>query len=857
MTPLFQLMNLRHLRERKLRTLLTLGGVAAGVALVFSISVINATLLTSFRASVRDLAGSAEIEVAAADQTGLPVADVGAVEGVPGVERAVPAVRRITRVTGPSGSERILVLGVTPEILSLFPSGEGPFSEVDLDGGFGLSGTGIVLARGVAEDTGITSAARIETPSGARLVDVTGRVSGGAIGLLNGGKVGVMLLPPAQALFGLEGRVDSIYVAVDPSQDVTAVQRAIDDRLHGAAIVGPPGERGNGLERVFAGLGTLLSLAGTVALFVALFVVFNTMSMSLAERRREMSIAMAMGATPRQLFGAFLAEAFAFGVIAAGLGIIAGFVLAHVLVERALEGFRILPVTGAGTLTVRFSHVATAAIGGVLVAVVGAYVPARRLYSVAPIESLRPDAAYEWSHTAALGVRPRTGIIAGLVGIGAALAAFVLYVAAGEQRWLASAGLVAGFTGITFLLPYIVPFAVAIVRVPIVRLFGAVGRLAADALTKNPGRTTYTAAALILTLSMAVGVGSALASYERQVELTADALIGAPLYVTASSFTGLTSDQPLPADFRDDVEGVPGVGYVYPLRFSLTSVRGQQGIIFAVPVEQALNEGASTSLTSITEDPRSFLDGLGRGEIAISELTAEHHHLEVGDSLSLPAPGGTRAFRIAATYNELISFDSIYMDYDTYARIWKDDKVDEFGVLVEGSSSVAAVKTRLDDLVDRAGLSARVYPKRRLLDRILSIVEGTFSLGRGIQFAALIVAAFTIANTMFTAVLERRWEMGLERALGMSGAQLGRSVLLEAGAIGVIGGVGGALLGSASGLLMTKAMEAQFAWRIAFRPPFLLALLGIAGAVILAGAAGLLPSRLARRMDIVQALRYE
>jgi putative ABC transport system permease protein len=855
MSFLFRSMNARHLRERKLRTLLTLAGVAAGVALVFSISVINATLLTTFRSSIRELAGAAEIEVAAADQSGLPMTTVDEVEEIEGVERAVPTLRQTTRIVGPQGAERILVLGVTPEIISLFPTESSPFGGIDLDGGFGF-GTGIVLSPSVADEVG-RGRVRLDVPSGVATLDVTGVATGGAIGVLNGGKVGVMLLPAAQAAFDRADRVDSIYVAVAADREVRAVEDDIEQRLRGSAIVGPPGERGRGLERVFSGLGTLLSLAGTVALFVALFVVYNTMSMSLAERRREMSMAMALGSTPRQLFGAFLFEALVFGIAASALGIAGGLGLAQLLVERAADAYRILPVTGAGALSVGWGQMAVAGAGGVGVALLGAYVPARRLFSVAPIESLRPEAAYEWGPSSALGVSNKAAVIVGGVGIAIAISTFAAYVLISQERWLASAGLVAGFTGITFLLPYIVPWAVGLMRAPTIAVFRTIGRIASDALTKNPGRTTFTAAALILTLSMAIGVGSALASYERQVESTADALIGAPLYVASSSFTGLTSDQPLPAEFRSKIEDIPGTGFVYPLRFSFTNVEGEQGIVFAVPAEQALNEGAETSLESITADPEAFLEGLGRGDIAISQLTAEQHDLEIGDSLSLPAPGGKRSFEIAAVYNELVSFDSVYMDYATYARIWHDDKADEFGVLLDGTSPLTEVEARLDDLVESSGLAARVYEKSELLDRILRIVEGTFSLGRGIQFAALIVAALTIANTMFTAVLERRWEMGLQRAIGMSGRQLGRSVLLEAASIGLVGGVGGALLGTASGLLMTRAMEAQFAWQIAFRPPYALIAGALAGAVVLAAAAGLLPSRAASRSSIIQSLRYE
>jgi putative ABC transport system permease protein len=443
------------------------------------------------------------------------------------------------------------------------------------------------------------------------------------------------------------------------------------------------------------------------------------------------------------------------------------------------------------------------------------------------------------------------------VGIAGAVSTFAVYVLFAQERWLASAGLIAGFTGVTFLLPYIVPWAIRLIRVPTIVLFRTLGRLASDALAKNPGRTTFTAAALVLTLSMAIGVGSALASYERQVEITADAFIGAPLYVASSSFTGLTSDQPLPVSFQSEIEAVPGTGYVYPLRFTFTDIEGEQGIVFAVPAEQAIAAGADTSLDAITDDPDAFLDGLRRGDIAISQLTARHHDLEIGDSLELPTPAGRRAFEVAAIYNELISFDAVYLDYATYARIWEDDKADEFGVLLDGTAPREVVQERLDRLVDDAGLSARVYEQRELVERILRIVEGTFSLGRGIQFAALIVAALTIANTMFTAVLERRWEMGLQRAIGMSGSQLGRSVLLEAASIGIVGGGGGAILGTASGLLMTRAMEAQFAWEIAFRPPYALVAGALAGAVVLAAAAGLLPSRAARRSSIIESLRYE
>jgi putative ABC transport system permease protein len=197
------------------------------------------------------------------------------------------------------------------------------------------------------------------------------------------------------------------------------------------------------------------------------------------------------------------------------------------------------------------------------------------------------------------------------------------------------------------------------------------------------------------------------------------------------------------------------------------------------------------------------------------------------------------------------------MDYETYARLWSDDKADEFGILLNEGASMATVKSRIQDVVKSQGVAADVYEKDELVGRILEIVEGSLSLGQSIQLAAVIVAALTIANTMFTAVLERRWEMGLQRAVGMGARQLRRSVLLEAASIGVIGGVGGAILGTITGYLFTQVMELQFSWRIAFVVPGVQIVLAIAGGAVIAMLAGAVPSRSAARAPIIECLRYE
>lgn len=849
--------NLRHLSGHKLRSLLTTIGIAAGVALVFSIAVINATLLSSFRSSIRDLAGVAEIEVASADQAGIPASYLDRITELNGVEKAVPVTRSTTRIQAPGGTERAVILGITPEFASLFPKGLGSLAEVRISGGF-ATGTDVILSDSLARELDLTKDDRftVETPSGEKRLAMSGSISGGSLAAFNGGNLGIMLLGSAQEVFDKTGLVDSIYVVLEETVSPASMEAGITDVVGGGAVVGPPGERGAGIERVFGGLGSLLSLAGTVSLFVSLFVVFNTMSMSLAERRREISMSMALGATRRQVFGAFMGEALVLGVVASVLGVLGGLVLARVLVERAIEGYQLLPVQANGPIVVEPAHAVVAIVMGIGVSLLGAYVPARRVLSVTPVEALRPDASYEWARPSSAQAH-RIRLAFGFGGLSVATAAFVATGAYPDIEWIVQVGLVAGLTGVTFLLPYIVPFAVRLLRPIMTRLFGTVGRLSADALAKNPGRTTFTVAALVLTLGLVIGVGSALASYKMQIERQASALIGAPLYVTAKSFTGITSDQPLSGDLEGDLEGVDGVAHVYPLRFLFLNVEGQQGLLFAIAVEDALEHGATSQMSAITEDPEQYLETLRSGGLAISVGTAQRHNVDVGDTLSLHTPSGEHEFTIGSTYNDLVSFDSLYVDYSTYEELWKDHKADQFGILLEPDADIATVKGSLERLVDEQHVAGRVLAKREVIGRLLDTVEGTFSLAQGIQLAALVVAAITIANTLFTAVLERRWEMGLQRAIGMGGKQLSRSVLLEAAGIGLIGGIGGAVLGTVSGMLMLASMETQFAWEVPFRLPVGLWLLAVIGGVCLAAAVGLWPSRLATRASIIESLRYE
>jgi putative ABC transport system permease protein len=383
------------------------------------------------------------------------------------------------------------------------------------------------------------------------------------------------------------------------------------------------------------------------------------------------------------------------------------------------------------------------------------------------------------------------------------------------------------------------------------------GRLAGDALSKNPGRTTYTVGALVLTLGMVVSVGAALGSYEAEVEAQAQSTFAAPLYVGARSFRGLGSDQPLSDTVEPLIENVDGVASAYPQRYVSIDIQGRQALLYAVPTLEAEQAGAGGRFTKDADSEAELVRGLRAGEVVVSDLTAKTHSLSTGDSITIPTPTGERAFEVAGTFSDLASFDSMYIDYATYRRYWKDDKVDRYAVLVDDAADVDATRSRLQAALDAKAVPATVLSKQELIDTILKAIRGLFSVARGIQIAALLIAVLTIANTMFTAVLERRWDSALCRALGMSPRQLRRSVLIEAGIIGVVGSAGAVVLGTLLGFAMTQIMQVQFSWVVAFRIPWALSLGAVLAGSVASVAAGALPSRSAAKASLIESLRYE
>ncbi|HEX8054437.1 MAG TPA: FtsX-like permease family protein [Thermoleophilaceae bacterium] len=854
---LFRRINARHFGEQRLRTLITIGGISAGVALTVSIAVINATLQVSVKATARDPTGAADVEVQPANLSGLPQSAVSSVASVPGVRDAVPFTRVAARVKGDSGSVRTIVLGGDPGPTARLASRIEQADSLKITQRGSLSG-GVLLTPDLADEigAGVGGRVEVETPHGPVELPVAGTVEGSAVERFNAGRVAFMHIATAQATFDRRGTVDAIYVVADPGTPIPQLQDAIRERLHGAGIVGDPGEVSRGFENTLGPLAAAGTISGLVALLVALFIVYNTMSMAFAERRWEVSMALALGASRRQLAGAFLLEALVIGIIASAVGVLTGTASAYVMAERAIEDYRGITVGLATPPVIHARDLLLGGLGGVIVTLLGAAIPARRVFGLAPIESLRPEAAHEWAATVRGSSWTRRQIVAGLLAVALGTVGLLLSIRLVQEDWLATVTTALWLAGVALLLPHALPIVGRALQPALARTFGALGRLAGEALTKNPGRTALTTGALIVSSSMAIAVASGLDSYEQRFANTAEGWFGGDLYVVAGkSDNSVGADQPVDPSAADALRRVEGVRALYPQRYAVTRVGGEPALMYAIPIAQAAREGTTRTLSESGADQDALIRGLGRGEVGVSRFTAARLDLKAGDTIPIATPTGTRRFRIAALFKDLAGFDTIQIEHSTYARYWNDRKVDRFAVLAQPGANLGKLRADLGRAVEAAGLDGRVLEQQQAVEELVGGVEGLVSLARSIQLVALVVAALAIANTLFAAVIERRWEFGLQRVLGMSRSEVARTLLLEAGVIGLMGSVIGVVLGVAMGYVMVRAMTAGYSWDIPFAMPWELIAFGLVGGVAIAAAAGVTPARIATRTSIVAALR--
>ena len=853
--------SLKGLAGRKLRSVLTALAIVLGVAMMSGAYVLTDTIDEAFDTIfVESYAGTDAVvtgkgadisfEGETAQAPPIPEQTLERVRETAGVAVATGSVQEFqAKMLGPDGEP--IGSGNAPAIaFGADTSAEyDRFNPLNLVEGRWPRGAGeVVVDEGVAndEELAIGDTIGVAAVGPAEEFEIVGVARYGDLSSLGGATMALFDLETAQALFDKEGQLDSIQAAADEGVSPEDLTRQLDREL------GPDFTVRTGVEQAGEESGEistftniiryfLLSFAG-VALFVGAFVIFNTLSITVAQRTREFATLRTVGASRRQVLTSVILEALVIGLTASVVGLFAGLGLAVGLSEL----FKAINFELPQTETVFATRtVVVSLLVGTLVTLVAGLFPALRATRVPPIAAVREGATLPRGRFARFTPYVAIVIVA-LAVLALAYATLADDVATGERFGLLGLGVLALFFGVAMLSSRLVRPLAHVVGIPARNLGGVAGRLAERNAQRNPGRTAATAAALMIGIALVTFVGVLAQGLRVSNEEAIERQIQSDLIVTSQD--GYSE---FPAAAGEAVEEGGLAETVSQVRQDVAEIDGDAANLTGLDERAVDVYGFRWE-----EGSDELVADLGRDGAVVPNNVAEDKDLAVGDTLTVRSTDNeTREFTVRGIYDgspfyPLLGTASVSQEAfdDLYGRPRNRFTL----VNVEGGptpSSQATVERTLEAFPD-----TRVYTRDAWVDKEDEEMQQFLILLYVLLALSVVISLFGMVNTLALSVFERTRELGMLRAVGMTRRQMRRMVRHESVITALIGAALGLPLGIFLAALVTQALE-QFDLR--FEVPYAL-LVVFAIVAILAGiVAAIAPARRAARLNVLEALQYE
>ena len=846
-----------HLRTNRLRSLATLAAVGLGVAISLAIDLANATAVDSFASSVNVVANRVNLQVLGVGR-GFDERTLLRVQDLDGVQYAGPSIEDSVVVGARSGDpfsgEILRVLGV--DLLRPLPRAEAQRSDVPdafrtsrADPYELVGARGAIVSQRVAQRYGLHAGSALDALAGDRPVRL--RVSAILPAQLAGVDSSVVFvdIATAQELFGKVGRLDRIDLIVAPSrfaQVRAGVARVIP---HGTRAVEPKVRTGE-IRRMLRSFQLNLAALSYIALLVGMYLIYNTVAISVVQRRPEIGTLRALGATRRQIFATFLAEGALFGALGSLLGLALGSGLAQFAVGAVARTVDTLYVgTHADRVVYDPFAFAQAFAAGLLFATLAALFPALEAAATAPALAMRQQSAEPRVK------RPGAGLaLAGTALLALAYLATFAPALDGVPVFGYAAGLLVIF-GTSLCVPLTI-VAVAAGGSALASRRSPAGRLGALNLGSSLRRNSVAVASLMVAVGMMVSVAILIGSFRTTVVAWADESLRADLFVRPLGLSDASYDAHFSPAVAATIRRLPGVAAVDTFR------------AISIPFRGSLTTLGAADFASLSRrDKLRFLGGAdaatlartlpGSEQVVVSEPFATRFGVKAGDVLPLDTPSGLVRFRVAALYNDYSSDAGVVIaDSRTYARLYHDDGVDSLAVYAAPGSDLPDLRSRIIRSV--LPLRIDVQTTRELRALVIAIFNRTFAITYALYIISIAVAVLGVVTTLFALVLERRREIGLLRCLGLTAGDVRRMVLYEAAYIGGLGGLTGVATGILLALLLIYVINRQaFGWLIELHMPWDFLAEALVLVVVTALLAGLYPARLAARIRTAEAVRAE
>lgn len=877
---LFHQFIIRPLAGEKIRTATTIVGVALGIAVVIAIQLTNASSVRGFETALETVAGRTAIEIVGAgtgvDETRLPqlawLREFGVMSPV--IEGTAALVTADPQSMSRRQMEAVRVLGV--DILRDQPFREYRLLELGNSQAPGpkpqadeittqqflqllTDERSIVITEKLARRRNLQVGSDMRLMIGDRVLPfvVRGYLKDEGPARVMDGNFILMDIAAAQLAFDRLGRIDRVDVLLshpttqsprrgDPGSsgaDLDAALETIAARLPPGLSAQRPSRRSEQVETMLAAFHANLTALSWIALVVGLFLVYNTVTISVVARRQEIGTLRALGVRRRQVLLLFLGEAAALALI----GIVIGLALARLLADAAVgltastvNTLYIAAVSAPPDLTI--GHVWLAVAIGLPLSLIAAAVPALEASRVPPTAAMR-------GHDT-LDMRTRLRPRALLLPLAVLMAAYGLSLLPpiGRRPVFAYAAALTLVVGAAFFVPAIMFGLARLSRTTLRRRLGVEGLLAHANLTSAIPRLSISVAALAVSLSMMVAIAVMIGSFRDTVVYWVGQTLQADLFIGPGVRPTVGAEQTISADVIDAIARHPEVEALDQFRNLDLVYEGNLAVLGAGSLAVVMDQG-SLLFKSPANARDELRNAIGQDAVIVSEPFSMRYGKREGDALELPTPQGPRTFRIVAVYYDYASDRGVViLDRGTFRKYWGDLAPSGVAAYLKDGADPERVRAEMLEMVDE-GHRAFIFSNQTLRREILNVFDSTFAITYALELIAIVVAMLGVAGTLLTLVLERRRELSLLRLTGADRRQVRRMVIIEAALIGGVSQGIGLVVGFALSLVLIYVINVQsFGWTIQFHLPTAFLIQSSIAVVIATSIAGIYPARRAAQL---------
>jgi putative ABC transport system permease protein len=847
---------------RKLRTALTALAVVLGVAMVSGTYVLTDTIKQAFDGLYEDsyadtgavISGKEVVSGAASGNATVPESLLPKVEALPGTASAAGAIYDVSGTTdlaqliGRDGKK--LGSSQQPHFGWGFAPDKERFNPMSLTAGkWAASPDEVVIDNQTAknENYGVGDSISVSAEGPTREFRIVGLAKFGSVDSIGGATFAVFDVPTAQDVLAKNGQLDQIYMAAKPGTSDEELAKQAEPLLPQSAVVRTGAEQSQAdAEETNDGLAFiqyLLLAFAAIALVVGSFVIFNTLSMTLSQRVRELATLRTLGASRKQVLRSVLLEGFLTGLFAAVVGLFCGFLLAKGL-DALFKAIGVdLPSEGT---VLKSRTVIVSLLIGVGITVLATISPARKATRIPPIAAVREGATLPQSRLAS---HPVTAMIVLVIAAASLAAGLFAGLSTGGALVLTGLGCIALFVGVGLLSRRLVRPLAAVLGAPGERFGGAPGSLARENSTRDPARTARTAGALMIGLALVTLVATLGAGLKSTDRNALDDQVRADYVVTSDN-----GYDPYTSSAGDALTDVPGVAVA-------SSVRYDQASSFSTDVSVTGIEPATIGKVydyRWTKGSDNVLLSLGFDGAIVRKAFADDHDLKVGSQFNITTPQGKRVpLGVRGIYEPPAEELDPLLGEVTLAQRAFDvhfPRPRDLFAFVDTNEGVSANQTALLEQALKPFPDTVVRSKSGWIDERAGGLDMILNIFYVLLALSIVVSLFGMVNALALSVFERTRELGMLRAVGLTRRQTRRMVRWEGVITALIAAAIGVPLGVLLAAVVTRAMHDL---DVSFALPLGTIIAFTVVAMVAGVLAAVLPARRASRLNVLEALHYE